>query len=157
MCVEHDFDSDGGFKGKVGAEDDVVGKVQNDELSRVQECFNFLSEIEYLRVLGCLGKAKMSRNLGIYNVWATLLKSSSRSISGSKIWVQNVVGKGAAFCSTSNGFLKIPVRWDVQIVAFHWFVIAFTDIWWTLILGMLGPLGRQHVGVHICFKLLPFF
>ena len=60
MCVRHDFDSDGDFKGKVGAEDDVVGKVQNDELSRVQECFNFLSEIECLRVLGCLGKAKMS-------------------------------------------------------------------------------------------------
>ena len=68
MCVRHDFDSDGGFKGKVGAEDDVVGKVQNDELSRVLECFNFRSEIEDLTVLGCLGKAKMSRNLGIYNV-----------------------------------------------------------------------------------------
>ena len=68
MCVRHDFDSDGGFKGKVGAEDDVVGKVQNDELSRVQDCFHFLSEIEYLRVLGCLGKAKMSPFIGIYNV-----------------------------------------------------------------------------------------
>ena len=54
MCVRHDFDSDGGFKGKVSAEDDVVGKVQNDELSRVLKCFNSLSEIEYLRVLGWL-------------------------------------------------------------------------------------------------------
>ena len=60
MSARQDFDSGRDFKGKVGAEDDVVGKVQNDELSRVQECFNFLSEIEYLRVLGCLGKAKMS-------------------------------------------------------------------------------------------------
>ena len=68
MCVRHDFDSDGGFKGKVSAEDDVVGKVQNDELSRVPECFNSLSEIEYLRVLGCLGKAKMSPFIGIYKV-----------------------------------------------------------------------------------------
>ena len=68
MCVRHDFDSDGDFKGKVGAEDDVVGKVQNDELSRVQECFNFLSEIEYLRVLGCLGKARMSPFIGICKV-----------------------------------------------------------------------------------------
>ena len=68
MCVRHDFDSDGGFKGKVSAEDDVVGKVQNDELSRVLECFNFRNEIEDLAVLGCLGKAKMSRNRKIYKV-----------------------------------------------------------------------------------------
>ena len=68
MCVKHDFDSDGGFKGKVGAEDDVVGKVQNYKLSRVLGRFNFRSEIEDLTVLGCLGKAKMNRNLGIYNV-----------------------------------------------------------------------------------------
>ena len=68
MCVRHDFDSDGDFKGKVGAEDDVVGKVQNDELSKVQECFNFLVEIEYVKVLGCLGKAKMSPFIGIYKV-----------------------------------------------------------------------------------------
>ena len=54
MCVGHDFDSDGGFKEKVSAEDDVVGKVQNYELSRVLECFNFQSEIEDLTVLGCL-------------------------------------------------------------------------------------------------------
>ena len=54
MCVRHDFDSDGGFKCKVGAEDDVVGKVQKDELSRISKCFNSLSEIEDLRVLGCL-------------------------------------------------------------------------------------------------------
>ena len=64
MCVRHDFDSDGDFKAKVGAEDDVVGKVQNDELSRVLKCFNSLSEIEYLRVLGCLGKARMSPFIG---------------------------------------------------------------------------------------------
>ena len=68
MCVRHDFDSDGGFKGKVSAEDDVVGKVQNDELSRVLKCFNSLSEIEYLRVLGCLGKARMSPFIGICRV-----------------------------------------------------------------------------------------
>ena len=68
MCVRHDFDSDGDFKGKVGAEDDVVGKVQKDELSRVLKCFNSLSEIDYLRVLGCLGKAKMSPSIGIYMV-----------------------------------------------------------------------------------------
>ena len=68
MCVRHDFDSDGGFKGKVGAEDDVVGKVQNDELSRVLECFNFRSEIEDLTVLGCRGKAKMSPFIGICRV-----------------------------------------------------------------------------------------
>ena len=68
MCVKHDFDSDGGFKGKVSAEDDVVGKVQNEELSRVLECFNFRSEIEDLTVLGCLGKAKMSPFIGIWRV-----------------------------------------------------------------------------------------
>ena len=55
MCVRHDFDSGWDFKGKVGAEDDVVGKVQNDELSRVLKCFNSLSEIAYLRILGWLG------------------------------------------------------------------------------------------------------
>ena len=54
MCVRHDVDSDGGFKGKVSAEDDVVGKVQKDELSMVLKCFNSLSEIEDLRVWGCL-------------------------------------------------------------------------------------------------------
>ena len=32
MCVKHEFDSDGAFKGKVGAEDAMVGKLQNDEL-----------------------------------------------------------------------------------------------------------------------------
>ena len=58
--MRHDFDSGCDFKGKVGAEDNVVGKVQNDELSRVLECFNFRNEIEDLTVLGCLGKAKMS-------------------------------------------------------------------------------------------------
>ena len=54
MSVRHDFDSGWDFKGKVGAGDDVVGKVQNDELSRISKCFNSLSEIEDLRVLGCL-------------------------------------------------------------------------------------------------------
>ena len=68
MCVRHAFDSDGDFKGKVGAEDDVVGKVQNDELSRISKCFNSLSEIEDLRVLGRLGRARMSPFIGIYNV-----------------------------------------------------------------------------------------
>ena len=52
--ARHDFDSGGDFKGKVGAEDDVVGKVQNEELSRISKCFNSFSEIEGLRVLGCL-------------------------------------------------------------------------------------------------------
>ena len=60
MCVRHEFHSERILKGKVGAEDDVVGKVQKDELSRILKCFNSFSEIEYLRVLGCLGKAKMS-------------------------------------------------------------------------------------------------
>ena len=115
MCVRHDFDSDGGFKGKVGAEDAVVGKVENDQLSRLRECFNFRIEIEDLTILGCLGKAKMNPFIGICNVWATSQESTSSIILGSQIWVQNVVDKGAAFCSTSNGFLKIPVRWDVQI------------------------------------------
>ena len=54
VSARQDFDSGWDFKGKVGAEDDVVGKVQNDELSRVLKCFNSLSEIEYLRVLGWL-------------------------------------------------------------------------------------------------------
>ena len=68
MSARHDFDSGWGFKGKVGAEDDVVGKVQNDELSRILKCFNSLSEIEDLRVLGRLGRARMSPFIGIYNV-----------------------------------------------------------------------------------------
>ena len=68
MSARHDFDSGCDFKGKVGAEDDVVGKVQNDELSRILKCFKSLSEIEYLKVLGCLGKAKMSPFIGIYKV-----------------------------------------------------------------------------------------
>ena len=68
VSARQDVDSGGDFKGKVGAEDDVVGKVQNDELSRILKCFNSLSEIEYLRVLGCLGKAKMSPFIGIYKV-----------------------------------------------------------------------------------------
>ena len=68
MCVRHDFDSDGDFKGKVCAEEDVVGKVQNDELSMVLKCFNFLNGIEYLRVLECLGKARMSPFIGICRV-----------------------------------------------------------------------------------------
>ena len=54
VSARQDFDSGGDFKGKVGAEDDVVGKVQKDELSRILKCFNSLSEIEDLRVLGCL-------------------------------------------------------------------------------------------------------
>ena len=66
--ARQDFASGWGFKGKVGGEDDVVGKVQNDELSKMLKCFNSLSEIEYLRVLGCLGKARMSPFIGIYKV-----------------------------------------------------------------------------------------
>ena len=31
MSARQDFDSGGGFKGKVGAEDDVVGKVHNED------------------------------------------------------------------------------------------------------------------------------
>ena len=54
--------------GHAGAPDDVVGKVQNDELSRISKCFNSLSEIEDLRVLGRLGRARMSPFIGIYNV-----------------------------------------------------------------------------------------
>ena len=65
MSARHDFDSGCDFKGKVGAGDDVVGKVQNDELSRISKCFNSLSEIEDLRVLGRLGKARMSPFIGI--------------------------------------------------------------------------------------------
>ena len=68
MFVRHEFDSDGDFKGKVADEDAMVGKLQNDELLRVLKCFIFLAKIEYLTVLGCHGRAKMSRNLGIYNV-----------------------------------------------------------------------------------------
>ena len=68
MFVRHEFDSDGDFKRKVGDEDEVVGKIQNDELLTVQKCFIFLAKIEYLTVLRCHGRAKMSRNLGIYNV-----------------------------------------------------------------------------------------
>ena len=50
MCVSNTFDSDRDFKGKVGDEDEVVGKIQNDELSTVQKCFIFLLKIEYLKV-----------------------------------------------------------------------------------------------------------
>ena len=58
MCVRQEFDSDGDFKGKVGDEAEVVGKIQNDELSIVQKCFIFIVKIEYLTVLGCHRKAK---------------------------------------------------------------------------------------------------
>ena len=68
MSARQDFDSGGDFKGKVGAEDDVVGKVQKYELSRILKCLNSLNEIEDLAVLGCLGKARMSAFIGIYNV-----------------------------------------------------------------------------------------
>ena len=59
--------------GHAGAPDDVVGKVQNDELSRVQECFNFLSEIEYL-VLGRLGEV-IERYAGLLGALWPLLGS----------------------------------------------------------------------------------
>ena len=68
MFVTHEFDPDGDFKGKVCDEDAMVGKLQNDELLRVLKCFIFLDKIEYFTFLGCHGRAKMSRNLGIYNV-----------------------------------------------------------------------------------------
>ena len=54
MSARQDFDPGWDFKGEVGAEDDVVGKVQNDELSKILKCFDSLNEIEYLKVLGCL-------------------------------------------------------------------------------------------------------
>ena len=68
MFVTHEFDPDCDFKCKVCDEDAMVGKLQNDELLRVLKCFIFLDKIEDLTVLGCHGRAKMSRNLGIYNV-----------------------------------------------------------------------------------------
>ena len=42
MCVRHEFDSDGAFPGEVGDADEVVGKIQNDELLTPQKCFIFL-------------------------------------------------------------------------------------------------------------------
>ena len=51
MCVRQEFDSDGDFKWKVGDEDEVVGKIQNDELLTVQKCFIFKFKIEYLTVM----------------------------------------------------------------------------------------------------------
>ena len=157
MCVRQEFDSDGDFKGNVGDEDEVVGKIQNDELLTVQKCFIFLSKIKYFMVLGCHGNAKMTWNIGICKVWATWLKSSSKFISGSQIWAQNVVGTVFAFDLFCWCILKIPAREGVQFKFFCWFSIGFTNVSWKLILGMLGPLGRRHVSVHICFKLLTFF
>ena len=55
MYVRQEFDSGGDFKGKVGDEDEVVGKIQNYELLMVQKSFIFLSKIEYLKVM----KSKM--------------------------------------------------------------------------------------------------
>ena len=46
MYVGQEFDSGGDFKGKVGYEDEVVGKIQNYELSMVQKSFISLSKIE---------------------------------------------------------------------------------------------------------------
>ena len=43
--MRHEFDSDGDFKWKVGDEDEVVGKIQNDELLTVQESFIFICKI----------------------------------------------------------------------------------------------------------------
>ena len=50
MCARHAFDPDNDFKSKVGDEDEVVGKIQNDELSMVQKCFIFKLKIEYFKV-----------------------------------------------------------------------------------------------------------
>ena len=46
---EQQFDSDSDFT-SVGDEDEVVGKIQNDELSTVQKCFIFLLKIGKLKV-----------------------------------------------------------------------------------------------------------
>ena len=51
MCVRQEFDSDGDFKGKVGDEDEVVGKIPNDESLTVQKCIIFINKIEYLTVM----------------------------------------------------------------------------------------------------------
>ena len=45
MYVRQEFDPGGDFKGKVGDEDEVVGKIQNYELLMVQKSFIFLSKI----------------------------------------------------------------------------------------------------------------
>ena len=37
MCLKHGFDSDRNFKGTVDDVDEVVGKIQNDELLTVQK------------------------------------------------------------------------------------------------------------------------
>ena len=39
MHVGKKFDSHNDFKSKFGDDDEVVGKIQNDELSTVQKCF----------------------------------------------------------------------------------------------------------------------
>ena len=83
MCLGKKFESDSDFESHVGDEDEVVGKIQNDELSTVQKCCIFLSKIEDWKVLGRVTKAKMNWNIEICKVWTTLLKSSSKSISGS--------------------------------------------------------------------------
>ena len=45
MYVGQEFDSGWDFEGKVGDEDEVVGKIQNHELLMVQKSFIFLSKI----------------------------------------------------------------------------------------------------------------
>ena len=60
MCVRQEFDSDCDFKWKVCDEDEVVGKILNDELLTVQKCVFLFITIEYLTVLGCHGNAKTS-------------------------------------------------------------------------------------------------
>ena len=45
MRVRQEFDSDADFKRKVGDEDEVVGKIQNDELLTVQKCCIFITKI----------------------------------------------------------------------------------------------------------------
>ena len=50
MCVNKKFDSENDFKGKVGDEDEVVGKIQNDVFPTVQQCFIFLLKLENLKV-----------------------------------------------------------------------------------------------------------
>ena len=92
-------------------------------------------------------KAKMSRNLGICNVWATSQESTSSIILGSQIWVQNVVDKGAAFCSTSNGFFEdssaLGRPYLTILFIFHWFYWCFvkTDFGHA---GAVWPATRQR-------------
>ena len=41
MCVSNKLNSDSDFKGKVGVEDEVVGKIQNDATSAFAFAVNY--------------------------------------------------------------------------------------------------------------------